>query len=368
LSTIEKYVGCLTFLQENKATFKSRYASCRWVDTCLDAMWRIFNEDRTNWYADYNNDNRGSERNKMAFVWPVLRYMLKRDEVGIMPINEAFRVLRIHYLHFTNFDRSVANIEKEVEDLCNLGPFIAFGNEEENLKHALYTSVDPGLVYQYEELIWEIEDHKFNLNGRDVGGSNISHLIALSPVPSLDALQRVKDRFYELFPLNKQRYKTLQNTLLYYGPYQHRENPWHYFNYNFGDWRRTIRGRGSEESNTPETVFERFFADFLGFEGTLDDFLGTKRATVLRKEDAREHYQKVLWYSQSLKNQTWSKGDYIAFSNDWAGQDDNFPDCPIIYNTRGDFRGYFNCMLPVATREQTAAFELPTLLDSNAMN
>jgi hypothetical protein len=389
LVTIEKYVDCLKFLQKHKDTFKSRYAICGWVDACLDAMWSIFNGDRTNWYADYNNDNRGAERNRMAFIWPVLRFISKRNEV-VLPINEAFRVLRIYYLHFTNFDRSVANIEKkiaelctsydlsiahieeQVEDLCNFGPFIAFGNEEENLKHALYTSVDPGLVYQYEELIWEIEDHKFNLNGRDVGGNNISHLIALSPVPSLVELQKVKEKFYALFPPGKQRYKTLQNTLLYYGPYQHRESPWHYFNYNFGDWRRTIRGRGSEESNTPAKAFERFFADFLGFEGTLDDFLGAKRSTVLRKEEAQKHYQKVLWYSQTLKNQTWSKGDYIAFSNDWAGQDDNFPDCPIIYNTRGDFRGYFNCklqdLLLADTPEHVTVLELPALLDSSAID
>ncbi|MBO0360871.1 DUF262 domain-containing protein [Hymenobacter sp. BT186] len=373
LATIEKYVECLMFLQENKDTFKSRYTNCGWVDTCLDTMWNIFNssKEKTNWYADYNNDNRGTERNRMAFIWPVLRFIVRRSEV-VLPINEAFRVLRIHYLHFTNYDRSVAQIEKEVEDLCNLGPFVAFGNAEENLKHALYTSVDPSLVKQYEELIWEIEDHKFNLNGRDVGGINISHLVDLNPVPSLADLQKVRNRFYELFPLDKQRYKTLQNALLYYGPYQHRENPGYYFNYNFGDWRRTIRGKGSEESNRPEKAFKGFFADFLRFEGTLNDFLRTMRATVLRKEDAQEHYQKVLWYSQYLENRTWSKGDYIAFSNDWDGQDMHFPDCRIIYNTRGDFRGYFNCklqdLLPVDTTEQVTALELPALLDSNTLD
>ena len=372
LATIEKYVGCLMFLEENKAAFKSHYTKCGWVDACLDEMWHILNGERTNWYADYNDDNRGRERNRMAFIWPVLRYMLKRHEAGVMAIDEAFRVLRINYLHFTNFDRSVAGIEKKAEDLCHSGPFVAPGNEEENRKHALYTSVDSGLVCQYEALIWEIEDHEFNLNGRDVGGTNISHLIALNPVPSLDELQKVRNRFYELFPLGKQSYRTLQNVLLYYGPYQHRMSPWYYFNYNFGDWRRTIRGRGSEESTVSEKAFERFFADFLEFEGTLGDFLGTKRATVLRKEDAREHYQKVLWYSQSLEDETWSKGNYMAFSNDWEGHDAHFPDCRIIYNTQSDFRGRYHCalqdLLPVATMEQTTAFELPTLLDSSAIN
>jgi hypothetical protein len=372
LATIEKYVECLIFLEKNKDTFQSRYASCGWVDTCLDAMWSIFNGDRTNWYANYNDDNRGTERNKMAFIWPVLHYMSKRDEVGVMPISEAFQVLRIHYLHFTNFARSVAHIEKEVEDLCDFGPFVTSRNEEENQKHALYKSVDPSLVYQYEELIWEIEDHKFNLNGKDVGGTNISHLVEFNPIPSLADLQKVRDKFYELFPPNKQRYKTLQNVLLYYGPYQHRESPGYYFNYNFGDWRRTIRGRGSEELNIPTKAFERFFADFLGFEGPLDDFLRTKRATVIGKEDAHERYQKVLWYSQSLEDETWRNGDYIAFSNDWDGNDAHFPDCRIIYNTRGDFRGYFNSklqdLLPIGTPKKTTAFELPALLDSSAID
>lgn len=368
LVTIEKYVGCLMFLQENKDTFKNRYSNCRWVDACLDTMWSIFNKERTNWNADYNNDNRGTERNRMAFIWPVLRFMARRNEV-VLPVNEAFRVLRIHYLHFTNYDRSVAHIEKEVENLCNLGPFVAFGRQEENLKHTLYTSVAPNLVYPYEELIWDIEDHPFNLNGKDVGGTNISHLVELSPIPSLADLQKVRDRFYELFPPNQQIYNTLQNVLLYYGPYQHRESPWYYFNYNFGDWRRSIRGKGSEEINAPEKAFQRFFNDFLGFEGSLDDFLKIKRDTLIRKEDAQEHYQKVLWYSQSLGNQLWKEGDYIAFSNDWDGNDAHFPDCRIIYNTRGSFRGYLHCklqdLLPVAIKEVETAAEVPALSDSS---
>jgi hypothetical protein len=346
LASIEEYVGCLMFLQDNKDTFKSRYTNCGWVDTCLDSMWRIFNVDRTNWYADYNNNDRGTERNRMAFIWPVLRFISKRNNLGILPINEAFRVLRIHYLHFNNFDRSVAHIEKEVEDLCNLGPFVAFGNEEENLKHRLYSLVDAGLVYQYEELIWEIEDHKFNLVGRDVGGTNISHLVNLNPVPSLADLQKVRDKFYEIFPSTNSTYKTLQSVLLYYGPYYDRESPWYYYNFNFGDWRRTIRGLGSEEAGRDKKAFSTFFADYLDFDGSLEEFLITKRAMKVNRDEALEDYQKLLWYSESLGNKIWNQGNYIAFSNGeycglplWSSEDASFPGFRVLYNTKGHLKG-----------------------------
>lgn len=347
LTSIEKYVNGLLFLEEHQAAFASRYASCGWVEDCLNELWDLFNSKKTNWYANYSDDDRGTERNRMAFLWPVLHFLFKRNELGILPINEAFRVLRIHYLHFTNFDRSVAHIAQEVEDLCQLGPFKIFGNSEENLKHALYLAVPPGQVYQYEELIWEIEDHKFNLDGSNVGSTNISHLISLLPTTSLAELQQVKDRFYELFPPEDKTYQTLQSVLLYYGPYHDRESPFYYFNFNFGNWRKTIRGLGSQEAGQPHKAFSRFFAEFLIFPGTLEHFLLAKRTVVLNPAEAHADYQKVLYYNQVIGNEMWRSGDYIAFSSGeycglplWRKTDDDasFPGFRVLYNTRGDVR------------------------------
>lgn len=348
LAIIGQYVDCLTFLEENKDSFKGHYASCAWVDTCLDEMWQLFNSEKTNWYANYRDNDRGTERNRMAFIWPVLRFMLKQNELGTLSIDDVFRILRIHYLHYMNFDRSVAGIELAVEKFCNDGPFKPSGTSEENLKHALYLAIETSQVRQYEELIWAIEDHKLNLDGSDVGGTNISHLIGLTPSSSLAELQKVKDKFYELFPPAKNNYKTLQSVLLYYGPYHDRKSPWYYFNLNFGDWKKTIRGQGNQESDYTEKAFQRFFADFLLFEGPLQDFLLAKQATTLNPEDALADYQKVLYYNQFIGNEVWRQGNYIAFSNSeycglplWRNTDvdASFPGFRVLYNTKGNLKG-----------------------------
>ena len=361
LTRIGQYLDGLAFLEEHKAAFKGQYITCAWVDACLDELWEILNGENTNWYANYRDPDRGTERNRMAFIWPVLHYLMRqREQQGCLSVDDAFRVLRIHYLHYKNFDRAVAGLAAAVERLCAEGPLQAPGNDEENLKHALYQAVAPNLVQRYEELIWAIEDHKFNLDGSDVGNTNISHLLALTPDLPLAALQLVKDKFYELFPPEKMFYETLQSALLYYGPYHDRETPLYYFNFNFGNWKKTIRGRGNQESGQPN-VFSRFFADFLLFSGTLEQFLQAKRATPLRPERAHADYEKVLYYNQLIGDKMWQYGNYIAFSSgEYCGlplwrrtdEDASFPGFRVLYNTQGDLRGRYQqalqTLLPVA--------------------
>jgi hypothetical protein len=363
LTRIGRYFDSLAFLEMHKAAFKSRYAHADWVETCLNELWEILNAEKTNWYANYCDQDRGTERNRMAFLWPVLHYLARREELALLPVNDAvddaFRVLRIHYVRYRNFERSVAGLAARIETLCIEGPFQVSGNDEENLKHALYQAVAPDLLRRYEELIRAIEDHKFNRDGRDVGNTNISHLLALPPDLPLAALQLVKDKFYELFPPQQSHYETLQSVLLYYGPYHDRESPYYYFNFNFGNWKKTIRGLDSQEAGQFK-AFPRFLADFLLFPGTLAQFLQGKRATSPSLAQAPADHQKVLYYQQLVGNEIWRYGNYIAYSNGdycglplWRETDDDasFPGSRVLYNTRGDLRGY---------RQQSLQSLLPT--------
>lgn len=333
LKNIEQYVDCLQRLSRDKQAFKNRYTCSDWVDKCWNEIWGILNKEKNDWDKDHR---------RRALIWPVLHFMTQHPNLASSPA-DAFRVLRMHYLRYHNHSASVDKLKAETnERLGPAGVFRTNGPErEENLKHDLYAAVGPDQLEAYEQLIWAIEDHPFNLDGSDGGLTNLTHLVDITPTPPLDDLKKVRDKFYELLPPDKPKFPALQNVLLCYGPYQHRK-PSYYSNYNFGDWKRTIRGRGSEEiSAEKENVFRRFFRDFVREDVSLDAFLRMKFVPPLHKDDALAFHQKVLWYAQSLGNDTWNRGTYIA-CKDWEDDDDNFAGFPIIYNTNSDMRSSYS--------------------------
>ena len=259
------------------------YGYSEWVEICVSEFWHLLNQEFTNWFADYDDANRATERNRMILLWPILAFFKEKDKTKLMSIKDFFRVLRIFYLRYNNFDRSVTSISKDVKNFTINGPWNAPVNPEEHLKHNLLNNVKQSEIEKYEELIWKIEDHKFNLDGSDVGSVNIGYLFDLNEINSLGKLHRIKDKLYEVFPIEQDEYISIQNILLYYGEYWHRESPWYYFNYQFDDWRRIIRDRDHENKHT-RTVFKTFFHEFIDFNGTIDDFLNKKRKIMLRHD------------------------------------------------------------------------------------
>lgn len=195
-------------------------------------------------------------------------------------------------------------------------------------------------------MIWEIEDHKFNINGKDVGGVNISYLFDFKEETTIDDLVLIKNKLYSIFPEDSEVFFDVQNILLYYGEYWHRVSPWYYNNYRFDNWRRIIRDRDNDNKQT-RIVFKQFFNDFKLFNGTISEFLAEKRKKTFSIEECDSLSKKLCWYNQYLGNKMWNQGNYIAVSiegygnalSDHVQQDKIFNDLKILYNTKGTLKG-----------------------------
>ncbi|MDO9554642.1 DUF262 domain-containing protein [Rhodonellum sp.] len=377
IGIIEKYFNVLKFLEDTKSQFCSLYNYSSWVDKCLNEFWEILNsKGGTNWYANYEDDNRATERNRMVFLWSILFYFRKRlkkiptESQGIDFIIENFRFLRMVFLRYKNYNRSVKSIKDTVNFILedSIGVLDPTDNslplEIENLN--LTESADskirnseeigknkilnqhPGSIQvqrEHEELIWEIEDHPYNLEGKDVGGTNISHLIDFEIFPDLNELRQIKNTFHELFPKDSKVHLNVQNALLFYGEYWHQEKPKYYKNLKFDNWRRIIRGNGYSDQSFGKSTFIRFFNEFIISNKEIEDFIKQKtdEANLTNPSSLGE---KILWYSIRLKTKMWGEGNFIVISSgspcslpNWTGMDENFPDEHIFYNTKGNLKG-----------------------------
>jgi len=344
LSRIKRYVDGLQFLENNIKAFKSQYNYCGWLEKCLAEFWQIINGESTNWYADYNDDNRGTERNRMVFVWSILHFLSLWQEKQHLSAKETFRALRLFYVRYHNYDRSVSLLATYVSGVCDNGPWKSSSYPEEHVKHVLLNAVRHELVQEFEELIWEIEDHDYNLDGSGVGGINIRHLVDFNGNVTLASLKNVRDKFYQLFPSDRSNNNTIQNLLLYYGPYWYSVSPNYYSNLKFDSWRRIIRDVGDNQY-TNRVAFRTFFNEFLPFQGNLNDLLAEKRKAGVMLDDNPSLQQVLLWYNQQLGDKMWAKGNYIASSmgsycglTDWQGKDRISSNFYILYNTTGDLR------------------------------
>lgn len=363
LDIVKKHIQGLQYLMENKETFKKLYKYSDWVDISINSIWGILNKEKTNWFANYRDENRGTERNRMVYMWGVLSYLYKTD-LQNAELSEVFRVLRLFYIRFNNFNRSVASLERTVKNFKLNGiygnpqneswPLAAFDNgelqlttEEENAKKQVLIKLEnEELRRSVEELIWEIEDHPYNLNGKDVGGTNITHLLSLNEHTSTEELQRVKNKFYELFPIKEQRHLLIQNVLLHYGRYWYRVTPVNYTNLKFDDWYKIIRNRNDQRDSVEIDAFELFWREFLEYEGSITKFYALKKEKVIAKSGITKIQDMLLWYNQALENKMWQQGNYIAYSigwycglPDWENNDAAFPIIRKLYNTKGDLKG-----------------------------
>lgn len=367
LLKIEKYFKGLEFLEKNKKSFKSNYNYSDWVDNALKEIWKILNsKEQTNWYANYNDNNRSTERNKMVFLWSVFYYI---SNVNLETIDkvEVFRLLRVFYVRYNNYNRSVTSLKNTIDNFITNGVIQNFESiisevdieleeeetdkniftHEELLKHKLLSSNHSVIENQrnIESLLWEIEDHELNLNGRDVGNKNISYLINDFESIDLNVLKVIRDKFYELFPLDTKNHLTVQNILLYYGKFWKRVTPHYYTNYQFNDWRRIIRDLG-ENKDEMRVVFNLFFKDFLSYEGSVKDFLKEKREDVIPIEETKNLRKKLIWYNQYIGDEMWKNGNHIVFSNgdycslpDWVNHDKIFTNNYIFYNIDKNLQG-----------------------------
>ncbi len=386
LADIKKYVNGLIYLEEKKEQFCSEYQYAAWVEKALGEIWTIFNPKNTNWFADYNDDDRATERSKMVYLWSVLYYLSKVDLETVNP-DEVFRLLRLYYVRYKNFNRSVTTIKNTIYFITNLNGVLDYQDnlqpkgissiyseqtdqnvrtQEERYKAKFLNNfiADKALQKQSEAIIWEIEDHKFNIDGSDVGGINISHLVDFNSELTFELLTKIKSRFFEIFPPDGKYYETMQNILLHYGEFWYRDSPFYYFNYKFDNWRRIIRDR-IEISGRQRSTFKLFWKEFLDYNGTLDGLLIEKLKVPITAGQATDLRTKLLWYNQYIGSAMWNQGNFIAFSNgnycglpDYWNMDAIFKDHYIFYNTKGELRGgvkeMLSDLLPASIRYNTS--------------
>ncbi len=341
ITKISSYIEGLTYFfnSENIEKFKNNYNNITWVEKCLSEILSIFNSTVTNWFAELKDPKRGLEHSRMVFIWSLLHYMNTRDKV-LRSNTEIFRVLRLYYLRFKNYNRSVQSIKSDVENLSQFGPWKIVGNEEENKKNSWYTvKINPEKIHNFEELIWEIEDHPLNLDGRDAKAINCSHLIDFDKEPNIEEIYLIKNKFYELFPIKNDgkiseiNWCKIINILLFYGTFCERQSPMYYWNFHFSNWKKIIRNIDTQ-SNPFKTFFENY---------KQNSFEELYKETVVEFEidkNTIDFNEQMKWYATKLHDKLWSQGFYIVFEHyNYPDMDLNFINTRQLLNTKGDFKG-----------------------------
>lgn len=340
LPKIQSYINGLYYIfdKQNIDSFKSHYKDIHWVENFLEEIMTLFNTATTNWFADVKDTDRGIEHSRMVFAWSILLYLGQKRATHFNL--EIFRVLRLYYLRFKNYNRAVANIVSDVKNILEVGPWKVTGITEENLKNEWYTQkIHPNDIFEFEEIIWKIEDHPLNLDGRDARAINCSHLIDFSKNPSLQTLKIIKSKFYNLFPIkgdgrvDYSNQKKLASILLSYGAFWERVSPWYCYNYHFANWKKIIRNIDIESR-----VFDKFFKDYQSTP--FEDLFQNKVKVYNIDFGTDEKYQQFKWYAGELKERMWEQGMFIVtehYSN--TKNDKFFKKSPALINTKGDFKG-----------------------------
>lgn len=363
LPKLEMYIDNFKWILENKNEFALNYSYSSWLEKCISRIWELFNKDTTDWFIDYSDDNKATELNRMAFIWPVFYYLnLKRNAIDR---DEAFRLLRLFYVRLNNNIRAVKSIKGLVEYIDKNGVWdnnklqlqnfstlqLMDENEEaknvktylkeEVEKHVFFISQSEDIVRKFEELIWEIEDHPINLRGSNLKNQNITHLINLSENLNIQELELVKNKFYELFKYDieeKEGYKfskNLPSLLLHFGNFKHRVKPNYLDNYDFINWRRIVR-------NTDGDAFKTFFDVYKRSNVKLRELLNEKESDFCNNntdivKKIQDFNSQLIIYTILLKQKAWQNGGRMAIRS-WEKQDGLFDNIANIYNLKSNFQ------------------------------
>jgi hypothetical protein len=345
IGIVENYFDALKYLNENVGEFQNGKNYCDWLGDALKLFWQLINRSETDWFADYNDDNKGTERSRMVFVWSVLFYILTCKDENKLTIDDTYRFLRLHYVKFNNYDRSVSGIVQNVRTALIHGPLHLHGTPEEIKKHIFIKKFEEPFRSEVEQVIWEIEDKKLNLNGRDLSAVNISHLIDFDQAHSLEDVIKVKDAFEQLFPGGATDGSSLlKSTLLFKGEFWKDASLSYYSRYDFSDWRRHIR----------KPAFKDFFDEFIEnnfdlqsvFQHSITQFILSNREVICNAVNVlpssilgdRLRYYAILIEPEIM----WEEGEFIAIHHDVPeGESRLFEnENKVIYNSKGSFHGY----------------------------
>jgi hypothetical protein len=360
LPKLEEYINNFKWIIDNKENFANNYSYSAWLDKCIPVIWNLFNKEQTEWFIDYSDDKKANYLNRMAFIWPIFYYL---NHKGLNKnTDEVFRVIRLFYVRLNNNIRAVKSIKGLVDyiningiwdnsklqslesnqnfddddEAKNVKTFL----KEEVEKHVFLVNQPTETIRQIEQLIWEIEDHPINLEGKNLKNQNSTHLINFNENLHFDELTLVKNKFYELFPLNSEEkkgykeFKSLQSALLHFGDFRRRITPYYLENYSYNSWGRIVR-------NIDGQAFKLFFDYYKNNSLKVKDILESKEKefcegnTNLVKDVSTLNDQLII-YSLILKIKIWQSGGHIAIRQ-WDNEDGLFRNSKDIYNLQLNF-------------------------------
>ncbi|MDP3929877.1 MAG: DUF262 domain-containing protein [Bacteroidota bacterium] len=389
LEKVEQYFEALTFLHESRAEFEQNYNYTRWIDSCLKSIWEIFNNNQTDWFADYKDKNKSTERNRMVFMWSWLYYITEsKRENTLLKTDELYRLLRFFYIRKNNFNRSVSTLKKTVDLIIINGVWDTMNNElgsdqadnleeetdskfrtkEEDEKNIFFYKrlLDKDLK-EIEELIWQIEDHTLNLDGSDVGNINITHLIDLNDMVTTQKLEEIRDAFEGLFPngVNLPLEPAILNTvLLYYGDFYKSKEYSNGSKYDFADWKRNIRK--NEFKKVIMILTEKPLSVHLSELNR--NFIEEHQLKITNAKIALSEgfniREKLIFYTMLLKpDGIWQCGNVIIEYGQVNGSRLFKDEEKFIYNLKSDFRSwYFDLWEKAKESYENPLFELKKLI------
>lgn len=337
LEKIEKYVNTLRYLENERGNFETLYGYSGWVDDYFKMIWahlRKQNTRKTDWFADFRDKNKNDERNAMVLVWPLFYYFRETDNPNPVTL---FRLLRFFFVRHNNFNRSVPTLKNTIDLLLVNGVIDKMDNqlsekvddpeeesdtklrtEEESEKYKFLSKFtgDEKQLREYESVIWNIEDHVYNLDGKYLKNINISHLVDFSSNPSLSDLKKIRDYFFHLVLEYDEH--DLINLLLHYGEFWYRESPYYYYNFKFNDTRRIIRGADGDPN-----VFKNFFKDFISYPKppSLKDMIQQKNMEFLDANinditSITDFRKQLIVYSILLGEELWDSGFHMCYEGE----------------------------------------------------
>lgn len=350
LHKIQNYFNVLQFLYDNQNQFKDKYEYSNWINKCLSFIQNLFFESKTNWFINYNNENRANERRRMVFIWSIFDYLTSLENLE-EHLDEIFRFVRVYWLRYNNLDRSVSSIRDRCQSIVEAGVWtLTDTSDDEQARHEFLNSIeDKAELRKFESAIWKIEDHPLNLNGYQVRLMNITHLVDFNTVVTLKSLSDIYERFIKLFgEVNSPVPKVLNTILLFYGNYGRLISPYYYDNWDFSNWRRIIRDLDSSEK-----PFKTFFDSYKG-EDLNELWKSVRQKFIIENANTIEGSEKVLpiddflgclrFYAIIVDN-LWKHGRYIAVYENIDSSRLCKYEAWEIYNTHGSFRGYNNTRL-----------------------
>ena len=362
LHKVEKYFEAFKLLINKKVEFNPKYIYSDWVQKYLDEIWNILIKNDTDWFADYQDKNKSTERNRMILIWSLMYYITQINEEGRnIDTSELYRVVRFFYLRYNNFNRSVSTLKRTIDIILINGVWDTIENEmgneaespedetdtrfrttEETIKNKyLQKNISNSDLLRLEALIWQIEDHPLNLDGRDVGNFNITHLTALNDSITVEELSNVRDVFFEIFPNStKSGASILKTLLLHYGDFW-KDTSYYHKRYDFSDWKRNIRKPEFKLlishliGKAPELLLQELQTTYLS------EHKGDIKISTIALSEGYLLRQKLAFYSLLMNPEDmWSEGEKVIICNDVETsrlfKDEN----KIIYNSKGSFKGY----------------------------